>query len=147
MAGGVHSRPPGPNIVIVHGCSTEANQNSNIAFAQTFDMMNKIMDRCYAGFDKIVWSVNHTTGERLSTHMKDVYDQLVQGQTINFAVQHANSTHPAAAEGGSPSLPLLIRGDPSARLMHVYTGNDASAITVWYLVGGSRRCLLSSYPR
>ncbi len=135
MAGGVHSRPPGPNIVIVHGCSTEANQNSNIAFAQTFDMMNKIMDRCYAGFDKIVWSVNHTTGERLSTHMKAVYDDLVSGATVHAALAFANANHPASGQGGSTNLPMQSRGDAEARLMHVYTGNDASPVTVWYLIG------------
>ena len=131
---------PPPNMVVLHACSGLSSGTNPFLIA--FGLMGKNdlanettppnsgIDRAGAGFEVVIMST--TKGGRwLSDHAKFVYQKLLKGATIFDAVDLANREPNLRPQQGfcPPNSSIVdaamkVKGDRSARLMGVYTGDN-----------------------
>lgn len=136
----------GPNMVIVHGCSSRANLLGTRSYAQVKDIAvqsgetAKVRNRIHAGFTYPVYSIIEQTDEDnavlLSSHAKKLYDMLAAGYVADVAITAANEAFPPSTinlQGQLTPMPMSKHGDGYARLRYVYTGTKPIPSKKWWL--------------
>jgi len=110
------------NMVVMHACNTVGASGNGSwqapAAFQVATIPGVIADKAYAGFTASVWSLTQKNFS-LSKHAEIVYQQLVAGKTIKYAVDAANKKVIPKVKSGSP-LFMVVKGDPYSKIVNVY---------------------------
>lgn len=118
---------PLPNIVVMHACETLAQTyHAPFAFAvHDIDPNITYVNRAYAGYPVVVWSLGYKGNFAIDVHAEAVYRYLREGLVLSKAVEQANAQFPQQSSSGV-YLAMLWRGDEYARIKKVYNGAEVS---------------------